>query len=343
VSGDPLEPTEAQAQIMAEYRGEEYSDFQHAAIRIAAEIQGAIRAFGIADGRSVQSRAGIIGPSDLGFCRQKANLMLEGVEQSDAKPIWAAQVGTAIHLYVKAALTESHPEWTLDSEKVTCTFPSGAVISGTPDIMGVVSVVGPGWYAVLDIKTKDGLAEPIKFGPSQNHRYQRTAYCAGAIQCGLVPDGYQVLVGNVYVDRSGADERVIVDVEEWNDALLLEVDDWLTDVIYARTHHEEASRDVAAPVCEVICEYFTVCRGNLPMGDAEPIRDEHLRRALAMYADGKRLKNDGTAMQESAKAMLQGINGTDGEWTVRWIEMPETQVAGFTKAGYKRIDVRRAR
>jgi hypothetical protein len=318
-------------------------DLDAAATAIGAEIAGSIRAFGVADGRSVQSRAGIIGPSDLGFCRQKANLMLEGVEQSDAKPIWAAQVGTALHRYIGDALRASHPEWTLDDTKVTCTFPSGAVVSGTPDIMGVVTVIGSDWYAVLDIKTKDGLAEAIKFGPTMNHRFQRATYCAGAIQSGMVPTGYRVLVGNVFVDRSGADDRVIVDVEEWHDAMLLEVDDWITDVIYARTHHEEASRDVAAPVCEVICEYFTVCRGNLPMGDAEPIRDETLRRGLALYADGAKLAKDAEAMKAGAKAILQGVNGTDGEWTVRWIDMPETKVAGFSRAPYKRIDVRRAR
>lgn len=311
---------------------------------LQTDIDLAVRTYGLSDARSLQSQAGIIGPSDLGFCRQKVNLMLQGVEQSDAKPIWPAQVGTAVHHYVAAALRSAHPEWIVDSEKVTATFPSGVSITGTPDVAGIITALtDTEMFLVLDGKTKNGLSDPKRHGPSLNNRYQRHTYALGAIQSGLVPDGTQVLVGNLYLDRSGGETACYVQVEEFDDLLTNEIDEWIGDVTYARLHNEDAMRDVPAPVCERICEYFTVCRGNLPVDESEPIRDAELRNAIRMYVEGREMKNQGERYMKDAKAMLADINGTDGEWQVRWTEIGESYINGFTRSGYMKMDVVKAK
>jgi len=45
--------------------------------------------------RTVQSREGHIGPSDIGFCRQAAALKLRGVPQSDFVSTRPADLGTS--------------------------------------------------------------------------------------------------------------------------------------------------------------------------------------------------------------------------------------------------------
>ena len=116
-------------------------------------IDAALKAYMDNSSRSMQAAEGRLGPSDIGFCRQKAALMTMGVEPTDSSPKWAAAVGTSIHNYVEAAIKEMFPDWILgsiDNLRVTAKLPSGAEISGHPDI------VIPNENTVLDIKTVDG-------------------------------------------------------------------------------------------------------------------------------------------------------------------------------------------
>ena len=303
-----------------------------------AMLNAALRAYGLSSPRSLQSAAGIIGPSDLGFCRQKAVLMTRGEPQTDAKPITAAQMGTAIHAYVAEAVKAAYPDWIVDSEKVTATFPSGVEVSGTPDIIATT------WNAVIDVKTVDGFAWVKREGVSQNHRYQRHAYALGAIQAGLLDPDKPVGVGNWYIDRSGKEQDGFLLMEEFDPTLTDEIDSWIGDVIYAVQHGEDAMQDIPAPVCERICDYYTACRGDLPVADGgEFIEDDGLKAAIRMFVDGRAMEKAGKDMKAEASALLAGVNGTDGEWTVRWTSVGESEVSAFTRPGYQRIDVRKSR
>lgn len=289
--------------------------------------------------RTVQSMAGIIGPSDLGFCHNKAALMTKGVERSDPKNYWwAASVGTAIHTWTAEAFAAAFPEWTVDNVRVTATFPSGASVTGTPDI------IVPEWNMVLDVKSVDGFEKVKRFGVSLNHRYQRHTYALGAVQAGLLDDSKPIYVGNVYLDRSGEVPEPLVIIDEFDYALTDEIDQWITDVIYAVAHNEDASRDIAAPVCEKICEFFTACRGALPdTDDPTLITDEETKQAIALYVEGRDMKASGDRMMNQAKVALNGINGTDGQWQVRWTQTNGTDVPGYYREGGMRLDVRKRR
>ena len=285
--------------------------------------------------RTQQARGGTVGPSDIGFCRQKAVLVTKGVQPSDSKSIWPAQVGTAIHDYTKAALSRMFPAWYCDNQKVTATLPgTGAQISGTPD------VIIPEYNLILDAKTVDGYQAIMQFGPSLNHRMQRHMYAMGAIDAGLLDPNAQVYVGNVYLDRSGKESDPLVLIEPFDDALTQEIDSWVEDVIYAVRYGEDASRDVSAPVCEKICEFYSVCRGSLPMQESEPITDPDLVNAITMYDEGRTMESRGKSMKEEAKAILRGVNGSDGRFQVRWTTVDATEVPGFTKRASQRLDVR---
>lgn len=304
-------------------------------------IDASLTAFMDNSARSVQASEGRLGPSDIGFCRQKAALMVRGVEATDAPPKWAAAVGTAVHNYVEEAIKQMFPDWLLgsiDDVTVTATLPSGAEISGHPDI------VIPSENTVLDIKTVDGFQWVKREGTSQQHKYQRHLYAMGCIAAGLFDPSKPIYVGNVYFDRSGKQPAPLVYVEEMDPMLTDEIDSWVGDVIYAVKNKEDASRDIPAAVCERICSHFTACRGALETNDGgELIIDNELVSAIEMYTEARGMEKTAKQMKEEASVRLVGINGSTGQWQVRWVQVQPSKVESFEKNGYSRLDIRKAR
>jgi hypothetical protein len=307
---------------------------------IAGQIMDSLLAWEAGTPRTKQARDGILGPSDIGFCRQKAVLMTRGVEPTDNPPKWSAAVGTAIHNYVERAIKDRYPTWlvgSIDNVEVTATLPSGVEIKGHPDI------VIPSDNAVIDIKTVDGLAYVRNQGASLQHKYQRHLYALGLIQSGILDSSKPVLVGNLYMDRSGKEPQPLLLVEEMDPMLTGEIDLWVEDVIYAIKNNEDANRDVASPVCERICEFFTVCRGSLPDDDSDMIQDTELINAVDAYVRARDMEKEASQLKKEAQAILSGVSGSTGTHQVRWTEIQPTVVDSFQKAGYMRMDVRKLR
>ena len=306
-----------------------------------ALITAAIRSYSDSSDRSVQSDNGILGPSDIGFCRQKAVLMTRGVAATDSTPIMPAAIGTAIHNYTEAAIKEMFPTWlvgSLDKIRVTAVLPSGAEISGHPDI------IIPEDNVLLDLKTKDGLAWAKREGASQSNKYQRHLYVLGAINSGLLDKTRPIYVGNAFLDRSGKEELLITDVAEYDPTLTDEIDGWVTDVIYAVKNKEDASRDLPSAVCEKICSHFTACRGGMQMNEGgEQIENPELVAAITMYVEGRDMAKQAEQMKKEASAMLHGVNGATDSWQVRWVDIQPSTVESFEKQGYSRLDIRKVR
>jgi hypothetical protein len=308
--------------------------------RMQALVGLAIRSGQETEGRTQQARAGLIGPSDIGFCRQKVVLVTKGVQPSDAKPTWAAAVGTALHNYVGDILKRMFPDWIIEGngQKVTATLPrTGSQISGTPDW------IIPSENLLLDLKSKAGLEIVRREGPSLSHRMQRHLYAMGAIDAGLLDPSRPVYVGNVYVDRSGKDAEPYIQIEEFDPGFTDEIDSWVEDTIYAVRYDEDASRDIAASRCETFCEFYTACRGALPMSESEPITDPVLITAIDTYVEGRDMEKVGKQLKREAAAVLAGVNGSDGRFQVRWTNIPGSEVPGYYRNDSTRIDVRKVR
>lgn len=309
--------------------------------KIQALVMEALNSYDNGSARSQQSRNGILGPSDIGFCRQKAALVTKQTPPSDESTKWAAMVGTALHTYIEAAIKQKYPDWlcgSIDKIRTTATLPSGAVISGSPDI------IVPSANAILDIKTVDGFEWVKREGTSQNHKYQRHLYALGALETGLLAAERPVVYGNVYFDRSGKVADCFVLTDEFDETLTDEIDSWVQDVIYAVAHNEDASRDLPAAVCERICEFFTVCRGGLEVHEGgDLITDRTLLSAIDMYVEARDLEKAAAAQKKEAQSMLYGVNGTTGEYQVRWVQVAPTTVQAFEKQGYDRMDIRKVR
>lgn len=290
--------------------------------------------------RTQQARAGKIGPSNIGFCRQQAVLITNGVQPSDSAYSWSAVVGTALHVVVGEALQQTFPDWLVDTPakpnpRVTATLPrTAAEVSGTPDV--IIPKRG-----VYDLKSKDGLEQVKHYGTTQNHKMQRHLYGMGCIAAGIFKADEPFMVGCIYIDRSGKDPVPYVEEEPFDPAFTEEIDSWIEDVIYAVLHGEEGSRDIAAARCETFCEFFTACRGSLPMQESEPITDAEAIQAIDMYVEGREMEKVGKRLKSEASALLHGINGSDGRFQVRWTHINETEVPGFTRRASDRIDVRK--
>lgn len=307
----------------------------------AAMITTALSDYNKSSARTKQSLDGILGPSDIGFCRQKAVLVTRQTPPSDVTPMWAAYVGTAIHTYVESALKTMHPDWlmgSIDHVKVEAHLPSGAKIGGHPDI------VIPSANTVIDIKTVNGFEWTKKHGPSQSHKYQRHLYAMGLMRDKILDPTQPVYVGNVYFDRSGKEQEPLVFCEPFDMDLTAEIDRWMSDVIYAVEYGEDSARDVAAPVCEKICDFFTVCRGSLPERDSqELITDEHLLSAIELYIEGRDLETKGKQMKKESGEQLAGITGVTPTHQIRWVTVGASTVGPFERPGHDRMDVRNRR
>jgi hypothetical protein len=285
--------------------------------------------------RSLQKQ---IGASDIGFCRAKAKFIVTETEPTDEHDLWAAQVGLAIHEYMAKMLSPIFPAWHQEALTVVATLPSGAEIQGHPD------VVIPEWNMVLDYKTVDGFAKIRRYGVTLNHQYQRHLYALGCLQAGLLTLDRPLMVGNVYLDRSGGESRPLVRMTTFDEMLTSEIDEWVQDVIYAVKFDEEASRDIPAPVCEAIsCEFFTACRGGLPMAETELITEPVLIQAIDLYVAGREQKDEGLRMMSEAKRDLAGVDGHDGRFQVRHTKVDAADVPGYSRAPYEKIDVRKMR
>lgn len=296
------------------------------------------QAFSNHNAASARSQQKQIGASEIGFCRQRTAYRVREQEPTDARSMWSANVGTAIHAWAADALKAAFPEWIIEDVTVTATLPSGFEILGHPDI------IVPTWNAVLDLKTVDGFAKIKRFGTSAGHKYQRHLYALGALQAGLLDDTQPVYVGNVYLDRSGKEAVPYVVVEEIDHTLTDEIDAWVSDVTYAVEHNEDAMRDVAAPTCEAIsCEFFTACRGGLPAGENEVIDTPEIRDAVTLFIEARDMKREADRMAASAKSVLSGLNGIAGGYQIRTTLIPESEIAATMRNAYTRLDVVKVR
>ena len=304
---------------------------------VFTDIMSALDFNNSTDDRTLQSREGRLGPSDIGFCRNKAVLVTRQVKPTDEKSMWAANVGTAIHNYVEAALKKSHPDWlmgSIDKTVVEAELPSGVRIGGHPDILI------PEYNMVIDIKTVDGFGWTKKNGPSLSHRYQRHLYAMGAMQQDILqPEG--LMVGNLYFDRSGKEKVPLLFIEPYEDHLTFEIDNWIGDVIYAVENGEDSARDVAAPQCAQICEFFTICRGGtLPSNESQLIEGPDQIKAIDMHVEALRLEKEAKELKGAAREILDGINGTDGRYQVRWVTVNGYEYPAGSRASSVRLDIK---
>jgi hypothetical protein len=293
------------------------------------------------DGQRARSTQVKVGPSEIGFCRQKVALKIKETPKTDSGQMSSAMIGTAIHAMLEQA-RGLLPNLILERELTIDLRVDGFDVL---QLVGHADEIDPDENSITDWKTVDGFEWVKRHGPSQAHKFQRHLYALGAIQAGLVKEE-GLIVRNAYIDRSGKDPSILVWQEAFDPTLTDEVGQWVADVLYAVKHGEDASRDIAAPTCEAIsCEYFTACRGGLlPDTRGDQITDADTLDTLVAYLEGAKMEKDGKRLKTEMKERLAGIDGIGvtalGPIQVRHTTIGASYVAGYEKATSERIDVR---
>jgi hypothetical protein len=307
--------------------------------RLADFTYQAIQRFATGTERSIQAQMFKVGISDLGHCQEYVRRSILQEPLTDVRDYSAAFVGTAVGDYVERALLNLWPgAIRQQSIKVILESDQGTFeITGHPDI-----VVIPGNPSVIDVKTVDGLGKVRRTGPTQQQIFQRNLYGLGCWQMGMFGDidPERIRVGNVWVDRSGREHECFANIETYSPTVTQAAIEWLSDVVYAVRHDEEAQREPSREFCADWCPRFSACRAS----DTDVhglLTDPDVLAAVDLHIQASAMKRQASKMDTEAKNALYGINGSTGSHTVRWVHVNGGHVS-FDRQGYERLDIKAA-
>jgi hypothetical protein len=109
-------------------------------------------------------------------------------------------------------------------------------------------------------------------------------------------------------------------------------------VIYAIENHEVSQKDPPRSWCFATCPYASDCRG----GDTDVeglLLDPEVVEAARVYKEATATIAAAKKDQKSALSVLDGVQGSTGEWMVRWIDIGASTFTVNRQAS-KRIDIR---
>lgn len=302
---------------------------------VADMIYSAIQQFSSGSARGQQAAEFRVGVSDLGYCSERTRRMLKQEVPADTD-LLLAFLGTAIGDHVEQAVVEAYPNAMSQFEVVVpLQGDRGQVynVMGHPDLLLD--------NMLLDVKTNFGLALARRLGADQQKRFQRHCYALGAHQQGLFGDIplEDVQVGNVWVDRSGVEKSVHVELEPFSMEVVQEAARWLDEVIDAYVNDHEAMKEPPREVCAATCGFFETCRA-LDTDVSGLLTDPVIVEAVKMYKEGSGLEKEGKSLRSQAKAVLDGVEGSTGEFTIKWIHVNETVIPEQRRRAYSRPDIR---
>lgn len=269
--------------------------------------------------RTQQGIRRVLGPSEVGGCREYIRATIAGDEKQSLDPLkWAAFCGTAVgDLLEQVAVARYAAEGAETQVEASCLLPlTGIRVTGHADVTFIDEV----W----DFKSKDGLAEIRLNGPSFKEWVQISTYLVGLIQQGRLPE--TALGVLVYIDRSGADKNALPYQVDYATALnfLKAADERLMEVGSALGSGYEQGylRDMPESWCvNVGCPFAWQCwAGYDPTNDiTHPVELE----AIDLYVKGRDMQKEGKTLQDNAKQRLypdpeHKVEGVTEEYVLKW-------------------------
>jgi hypothetical protein len=277
---------------------------------IANELIKAITTTSKGSSRSQQKK---VGPSEIGGCRKKVWLKLQGVEQVNTDTLRLASImGTAIHTYIQEAFERQDPfneRYILEGE-----FESG-------DLMGHVDMYDIEKKEIVDWKTTK--KTNLTYFPSKQQRWQVQVYGWLVSQNGKPVENVTL----VAIPRDGDERDIVYHTEPYDEAIALEALKWLSEV---KEMTEAPAPEKDAFFCKSYCGYYdaTGLKGCSGKGKAEAegvlIEDEEARSAARDYLSCVSEINELEKIKDSLKARLEGVSGI----TPEGIKIVWSEVAG---------------
>lgn len=311
------------------------SDIAELEQRLSAEFYEAAMDWSNRTERSMQEQDKVIGVSNIGHCSEYVRRLLIHEEPSQVPDKWAAFLGTWIGAGVEQAILAKFPQAVIQSE-ITIALETD---QGTFEITGHPDIIIDNM--VIDAKSVNQLSTVTSyrtFEEDLQKKFQRHLYgwgCWEAGQFGDIP-AEEVLVGNLWVDRSGRDHEFHVRLEPLSAEVIDLAKDWLATVVYAYKQGSEAPKEPQRTFCENWCEFYGPCRG----GDSDVeglITDERHLKAVDLYKEGAALAKEGKSMQDQAKDELTGVSGATDQWVIRWVEVGPSEIPATVRRGYSKI------
>lgn len=286
--------------------------------------------------RSLQSADFRFGVSDLGWCAEKSRRMLDRQVPED-EDLLTAWLGTAIGDAFESAVLKKNPDAIIQSEVeiILQGETREYTLTGHPDI------ILPDEGLLLDGKTKFGLTTIEKTGPSLSQQFQRHCYAKAAWEAGMFPrhDLASVQVGNVWIDRSGQEKRVHVQIEPFNEEYIRHAAEWLDGVVYAYVNGEEAEKEPPREMCAVTCGFFRTCRAYDT--DVEGLlTDREVLVSIEMIDEAREMEARARKMKAEAQENLKGVSGRTSQHSVRWIHVNESEIKPGIRRAYDKLEVR---
>lgn len=233
----------------------------------------------------------------------------------------AAVVGTLLGDHLEAVAQESLGA--LTQVPVTATLPNGLRSSGTADM------VFPERNALADLKSKVGLSDVRKNGPSLENCIQVSIYTLGLVQAGVLSEGASASL--LYVDRSGQEQDIYEVTLGWErinyfiDVLVGR----LEDVMVAQEHIDNGEvewarslRDKTPPFCyspRVMCPFRDLCWEGSEWNPNEVIEDEEVIALVDKFVHVREIQDSATVERRELREALRGVSGrTPSGYSVNW-------------------------
>ena len=301
---------------------------------LAEQVYQAVQKSSNFSERSQQSADFRIGISDLGFCSEKVRRMLAGIPEPVTDKT-AAFIGTALGDHMERAYLAVHPEMMAQRE-VSLTLQGDAgnayTLTGHPDIVDPRG-------RIIDFKTTRGLSIVRRNGPSQQQQFQRHCYALAAFDlydADVTLD--DVMVANVWFDRSGDETYPYVHMEPFSPQVVAEAAMFVDDLVYAYLHDEAARKEPPREVCAKTCGHFPDCRA-LDTDVQGLLTDPDILTAIDLHREGIALEKEGRKLKDQAKAALIDVSGSTGKFTVRWVHVNGAHVS-FDRKPSDRLDIK---
>ena len=275
---------------------------------IANELIKAVTSSSKGSSRSQQKQ---VGPSEIGGCRRKVWLKLQGAESTNPNTLrLAAIMGTAIHTYIEQAFERQDP------------FQERYILEGEYEyegLMGHIDMYDKENCEVVDWKTVK--KTNLTYFPSKQQRMQVQLY--GYL---LVKNNVEVkTVTLVAIPRDGDERDIVYHSEPYDESVALAGLAWLKEV--------EGMTEAPAPekdafFCQHYCNFYDKtgmvgCTGKgKDKAEGALIEDNEARSAakeyLAISAEINRLDK----IKDSLKVMLEGVSGVTPEGiSIAWSEV----------------------
>lgn len=304
---------------------------------LAKGIYAALMASSNKSPRSLQSAEHRFGVSDVGYCQERARRMLDR-QVPDETDSLAAFIGTAVGDHAEDALVEHL--WPQAIKQAEVVLRVRGDVRALYELPGHPDIIDPLW-GIWDCKTDYGLSTVEREGPTFSQQFQRHGYALAAHEAGFFGDMplEEVKVGNFWIDRGAQDKYVHVQVENFNPDVIGEGVQWLDEVVYAFMNGQEAMKEPPREVCRVTCGFFRVCR-EWETDVHGLIHDPMLIGHVEAYLKGQQLEKQGKRLKDQSRAHLIDISGSTGTHSLRWTWVNESEVPGYRRKGYYKIELK---